>query len=182
MTQEIYQKAMKFAGEKHCNQKFPGSDANYLLHLACVSMEILLAYQQSPDFDLDFAVQLAILHDVIEDTDTKYEEVKTHFGEKVADGVWALTKNEALDTKTEKMADSLARINRQPKEVGMVKLADRITNLQQPPHYWTKEKMTAYRQEAKTIAKVLVGKNEFLNNRLHAKITAYQSWITDQFV
>ena len=140
MTQEIYQKTMRFAGEKHHDQLFPGSSANYLLHIASVSMEILLAFQHSPDFDLDFAVQLAILHDVIEDTDTTFEELEEQFGERVAAGVLALTKNDNLPSKSAKMMDSLARINRQPKEVGMVKLADRITNLQEPPGYWNNQK------------------------------------------
>ena len=40
MIQSIYQKAMKFAGEKHASQKVPGSNANYLLHLSNVAMEI----------------------------------------------------------------------------------------------------------------------------------------------
>ncbi|KAA3640033.1 MAG: bifunctional (p)ppGpp synthetase/guanosine-3',5'-bis(diphosphate) 3'-pyrophosphohydrolase, partial [Bacteroidetes bacterium] len=120
MTQELYQKAMKFAGEKHHDQLFPGSQANYLLHLASVSMEILLAYQHEPDFDLDYAVQMAILHDVIEDTKTTFEELKNHFGEKIADGVQALTKDEQFSTKADQMTDSLRRINLQPKEVGMV--------------------------------------------------------------
>jgi (p)ppGpp synthase/HD superfamily hydrolase len=177
MIQERYQKAMKFAGEKHCHQQVPGTVANYLLHLANVSMEILLAYQNAPVFDLDFAVQLAILHDIIEDTDTSYEELKTHFGQQIATGVLALTKNQQLPTKAEQMTDSLTRINQQPKEVGMVKLADRITNLQQPPHYWSVAKMTAYRSEAKLIASSLTDKNEYLHQRLLKQIEAYKSFL-----
>lgn len=178
MTQEIYQKAMKFAGEKHHDQLFPGSTANYLLHLASVSMEILLAYQNEPDFELDYALQMAILHDVIEDTDTTFEEVKEHFGKKVAEGVNALTKDNQLSTKADQMADSLMRINHQPKEVGIVKLADRITNLQQPPNYWSTEKKITYRTEAQSIVEALSGKNEYLEQRLLSKISSYQSWIS----
>ncbi len=177
MTQEIYQKAMKFAGEKHCDQLYPGSTANYLLHIANVSMEIFLAYQNAPDFDLDQAIQLAILHDVIEDTDTDYQEVKTRFGVPIADGVLALTKDETLSGKAEKMADSLERINRCAKEVGMVKLADRISNLQKPPHYWSQQKITNYREEAKTILMALTDKNEYLQNRLAQKIEDYKSFL-----
>ena len=177
MTQEIYQKAMKFAGEKHCDQQFPGSTANYLLHIANVSMEIFLAYHNAPDFDLDQAIQLAILHDVIEDTDTDYQEVENRFGKQIADGVLALTKDETLPGKAEQMADSLERINQQAKEVGMVKLADRISNLQAPPHYWSKQKITQYREEAKTILMALTNKNEYLHNRLTQKIENYKSFL-----
>ncbi|MEZ4979940.1 MAG: hypothetical protein R2772_11695 [Chitinophagales bacterium] len=55
MTQGVYQKALRFAGEKHRNQKVPGTQANYLLHISNVAMEILLAYQNGDKFDLDFA-------------------------------------------------------------------------------------------------------------------------------
>lgn len=173
MTQDYYQKAMKFAGEKHHDQKVPGTRANYPLHLANVSMEIIIAHKQSNDFDLDFAVQVAILHDVLEDTPTGFEEVKELFGEEVARGVQALTKNESLASKIEKMQDSLKRINEEPREVGMVKLADRITNLQTPPSHWSEEKIAAYLQEAKFIAMELTEKNEYLHERLLDKIEGY---------
>ena len=59
MTQEIYQKAIKFSGEKHKNQKVPGTEANYLVHISNVAMEILVAYMINPlcilnntDFDI----------------------------------------------------------------------------------------------------------------------------------
>lgn len=38
------------------------------------------------------------------------------------------------------MQDSLRRIKSQPREVWMVKMADRITNLQPPPGHWSEEK------------------------------------------
>jgi guanosine-3',5'-bis(diphosphate) 3'-pyrophosphohydrolase len=46
-----------------------------------------------------------------------------------------LTKKENLP-KGEKMVDSLKRIKDLQKEVWAVKLADRITNLQEPPQSW----------------------------------------------
>ncbi|NOU60162.1 HD domain-containing protein [Marinifilum caeruleilacunae] len=177
MTQEIYQKAIKFAGEKHKNQQVPGTNSNYLLHISNVAMEILMAYAAANTFDLDFAVQLAILHDTLEDTDTKLEELSEAFGDRVAKGVLALTKNEQLSTKQEQMMDSLNRINQLEKEVGMVKLADRITNLQEPPGHWTKDKMLAYRKEALMICEELFDKNEYLHRRLEQKIEDYQVYL-----
>ena len=164
---------MKFAGEKHCNQKVPGSSANYLLHISNVAMEILTAYNNQPEFDLAFTVQVAILHDVLEDTETSFKELEDHFGTEVTIGVLALTKDESLPTKKEAMADSLKRINEQRFEVGMLKLADRIINLQQPPNHWTQEKMENYLEEAKLISNQLNGKNDYLNLRLEKKIKDY---------
>lgn len=175
MTQEIYQKAMKFAGEKHSDQKVPGSNSNYLLHLANVAMEVLMAYQFENNFDLNYAIQVAILHDTIEDTTADFEEVKSVFGEKIAEAVQALTKNEKLTSKEDRMKDSLERINKLQKEVGLVKLADRITNLQKPPKHWTKDKIQKYQEEARFILERLKGKNDYLHDRLGRKIKEYES-------
>jgi len=177
MTQEIYQRAIKFAGEKHKDQKMPGSNSNYLLHISNVSMEILMAYAAEKNFDVDFAIQLAILHDTIEDTNTEFGELKETFGERVAQGVLALSKNENLPSKEEQMLDSLLRINQLEKEVGMVKLADRITNLQEPPYYWDKVKKEKYRKEAEIISETLINKNDYLNNRLENKIEEYIQYL-----
>lgn len=117
MTQDINQKAIKFAGEKHRGQKVPGTNANYLLHISNVAMEIMIAFSANNNFDLHFAIQVALLHDTIEDTDTSFDEIKQEFGERVAIGVQALTKNDKFPTKREKMADSLYRINEADKEV-----------------------------------------------------------------
>ncbi len=177
MIQEIYQEAMKFAGEKHCDQKIPGSSANYLLHVSNVVMEVLMAHQAKPDFDIQLTVQIAALHDTIEDTDTTFSEIGDRFGEKVANAVQALTKNESLPTKREKMIDSLTRINQLSKEVGIVKIADRITNLQPPPSTWASEKAEKYLEEARIISKQLKGKNEYLDHRLQLKIVEYRSYM-----
>ncbi|MBK6622679.1 MAG: bifunctional (p)ppGpp synthetase/guanosine-3',5'-bis(diphosphate) 3'-pyrophosphohydrolase [Saprospirales bacterium] len=173
-TQDLYQQAMKFAGEKHSEQLVPGSNANYLLHIANVSMEILLAHRHTPDFDLDFAMQTAILHDTLEDTETSFDEIADTFGPKIAEAVLALTKDPAIPSKKERMMDSLRRINEREKEVGIVKLADRITNLQEPPDTWKMEKVRAYLEEAAFIAEALKNKHGYLSDRLALKIREYE--------
>jgi len=177
MTQELYQKAMKFAGEKHSNQLVPGTKANYLLHIANVAMEVLMAHSIENNFDVNFAVQIAILHDTIEDTDTDFSEIKSIFGEAIAQGVQALTKDETVLPKEDRMSDSLLRVNKLQKEVGLVKIADRITNLQSPPKHWSSEKITAYHSEAKLISNTLKYKNEYLNTRLDHKIEVYNKFV-----
>lgn len=174
MTQELYQKAMKYAGDKHSNQNVPGTNSNYLLHVSNVAMEVLMAFNFGKTFDINFAIQTAILHDTIEDTDANFEEIKNYFGEPIARAVEALTKNKNLGTKSEQMIDSLKRINKLQKEVGLVKIADRITNLQSPPKHWSIDKITKYCEEAKLISKTLSGKNEYLNKRLDSKINTYE--------
>ena len=177
MIQEIYQKAMRFAGEKHAHQQVPGTQANYLLHISNVAMEVLQAHAAEANFDLALAIQAAILHDTIEDTDATFEEVAEHFGERVANSVSSLSKNTSLPDKKEQMLDSLQRLHASEKEAGIVKLADRITNLQSPPKHWSKEKAANYREEAKLILSSLSGKNDYLESRLEAKIEAYKQYL-----
>ena len=105
--------AIIFAASKHAekNQKVPGTNLPYVVHISNVTMEILLANQISPDFDLDFAIKLALLHDTLEDTSANFDEISKEFGLEVAQGVMALTKNEELP-KSERMFDSLSRIKK----------------------------------------------------------------------
>ena len=173
-SQEHYLKAWNFASAIHNSQKLPGSELPYINHIGLVAMEAAAAIAAGNSIqNPDLLVQCALLHDAIEDTETTYEDIKNKFGEAVADGVLALTKNEKLPSKLEQMQDSLQRINQQPAEVWMVKLCDRITNLQPPPHYWTKEKIARYRNEASLILEQLGEANEFLAKRLAQKIKDY---------
>ena len=174
--QTQYQRAIRFAGERHGDQKMPSSNASYLVHLANVAMEVIFAAPQSTDFDLEFAVQVALLHDVIEDTPTTLEEVRGHFSEPVAEAVLALTKNELLPA-NEQIPDSLKRIKNLQKEVWAVKLADRISNMQKPPSSWSTEKRRKYLEDARLILQELKGGNAYLENRLALLIENYQKFI-----
>ncbi|MCP4022775.1 MAG: bifunctional (p)ppGpp synthetase/guanosine-3',5'-bis(diphosphate) 3'-pyrophosphohydrolase [Desulfobacteraceae bacterium] len=175
-SQDKYIEAYRYAAGKHKNQKFPGTDWSYIVHLSMVSMEIIASLNHESDVDGDLAVQAAILHDILEDTDTNYSELRSQFGQKIADGVLALTKDQRLD-KQKRMADSLHRIKAQPKEIWMVKLADRITNLQPPPEYWDMDKRQKYLTQADLILKELKGGSEYLANRLKDKIEIYKNFI-----
>jgi len=173
--QSAYQKAIRFAGEKHANQKMPASEASYLVHLSNVAMEVILAERHTDDFDLTFAVQVALLHDVLEDTPATFEEVAANFSEEIAEAVLALSKNDELPSDIQ-IPDSLMRIKALRKEVWAVKLADRITNMQQPPKNWSLEKKKHYRQVAKLILQELEGGNAYLEARLKEKIEEYRGY------
>ena len=119
---------------------------------------------------------VALLHDVIEDTPCTYEDVLDHFPRPVADAVLALTKNEELP-REEQIPDSLGRIKSMPKEVWSVKLADRISNMHEPPPSWSREKKVKYREDARLILSELRGGNAYLESRLSGLIQAYGAFI-----
>lgn len=163
-----YVAALRFAAERHKAQQVPGTELPYLVHLTSVAAEVIAALPTTPVDDPDLAVVCALLHDTIEDTATTYEQLVV-FGASIADGVQALTK-------TAGMADSLRRIRLQPREIWMVKLADRITNLAPPPAKWTRDKCRAYREEAIAIADALGAASATLDSRLRSRIASYASF------
>lgn len=177
-SQDKYVCAWRFAASYHNDQKFPGTDWPYIVHISMVCMEVFAAVAEEPDTDGDLAVQCALLHDTLEDTAATYEVLRKEFGQAVADGVLALTKNAEL-AKELRMRDSLSRILRQPKEIGMVKLADRITNMQPPPEHWTSEKRSDYLEQAREIFSALKGASPCLSRRLSDKMKAYEDYVGD---
>ena len=114
----------------------------------------------------------ALLHDTLEDTEVSYSDLSLLFTKTVADGVQALSKNPQLP-KAEQMRDSLARIQQQPYEVWLVKLADRINNLQYAPPYWSEAKIQAYKDEAELILQSLGAASAVLSQRLAERIQVY---------
>lgn len=170
--QESWLQAWHFAARAHRAQKLPGTDLPYLVHVGAVAMEVLVAHQQDPLEHPSIAVQCALLHDVLEDTSTQESELVACFGDAVAAGVRALTKDASL-SKREAMLDSLYRIKTQPVDVWAVKLADRITNLASPPSHWSLEKIASYREEAQLILDALQDAHPLLARRLANRIAEY---------
>jgi (p)ppGpp synthase/HD superfamily hydrolase len=96
--QDKYLYAYRFAAEAHKGQWIPGTtDLPYITHVSCVSMEVIAALQVESGLDGNFAVQCALLHDVIEDAGVSFDQIKSKFGETIAQGVAALSKNPDLD-------------------------------------------------------------------------------------
>lgn len=178
---EIYLRAWHFATRAHVGQTYGGSEpglhVEYINHIGSVAMEVIHSISDDSRYDAVLAIQCALLHDTLEDTDATYEQLVEHFGEPTARGVQALTKNKELPTKVAQMQDSLRRIQQQPVEIWIVKMADRITNLYDPPYYWDQNKITAYREEALLIYRTLRSAHDGLAKRLLEKIQNYQRFI-----
>lgn len=174
---DLYRKALYFACNAHNEQKMPASELPYFLHISEVMTETLMAFQETNDTNLNqkLGVLVAILHDTVEDTSVTLEEIENQFGKEVKDGVWAMTKDESLP-KEKQMSDSLEKLLKQPIEVQFVKLADRIVNLKEPPHYWNTEKRKKYHKEAKLILEKLGKANQYLAKRLEEKIKEYEQY------
>jgi len=176
--QEIWQLASKLHnGQKYGGLK-DGEQVEYINHIGSVVFEILNAIQSTENMNAGLAIKCAILHDTIEDTSASYEKINELFGHEVASGVLALTKNDKIEGQIEKMLDSLKRIKEQRVEIWAVKMADRISNLYQPPYYWEDEKKLKYIEEAEVIFHELKDGNQYLAERLKGKIKEYHRFLS----
>ena len=70
---------------------------------------------------------VAVLHDVVEDTDVTEDEVREAFGDEIADGVMAMTKLEKVDGRHESYREYLDRVRANPLAL-LVKAADMVDN------------------------------------------------------
>ncbi|MDQ1165849.1 HD domain-containing protein [Flavobacterium sp. SORGH_AS_0622] len=176
------QNVWQLVSKLHDGQKYggvsEGERVEYINHIGSVVFEVLNATRLTENMNSDLAVKCAMLHDTIEDTTFDYEKVNDLFGSQVASGVLALTKNDQITDSLEKMLDSLNRIKQQPIEVWAVKMADRISNLYEPPYYWNDEKKLKYIEEAEIIHNELKDGNEYLARRLKIKIKEYYRFLS----
>ncbi len=129
-------RAYKLADAAHEGQ-MRSSGEKYITHPLSVA-SILLDYCMDTD-----TICAALLHDVVEDTDTTLDEIKKQFGEDVALLVDGVTKigQVPLNTKEEQHAENIRKILMAMSKdirVIIIKLADRLHNMRtlyaRPPH------------------------------------------------
>jgi (p)ppGpp synthase/HD superfamily hydrolase len=179
-SHDAWHAAWELAAEAHLGQAIPGREIPYLSHVGAVAMEVSWAIaaraERQPVARPTLAIQCALLHDVVEDTAVTIAQIAGRFGDDVARGVAALTKDPAAGDKAAQMRDSLERIRQCPPEVWMVKLADRIHNLREPPPHWSAAKIRDYRDQARAIHAALAEACPVLGPRLLERIEAYAAF------
>ena len=137
----IIEVVANFALSKHEGQEYfvDGKSCPYFYHLENVR-KIINKYVDEDNPKKEKLEIIALLHDIIEDTDVTYNQLKEMVGEDIAKAVMALTKNESLPY-VDRLKDSLKRICEEDIDVGQVKLADRICNLMEFPKTWDNKKI-----------------------------------------
>ncbi|MDD4069484.1 MAG: bifunctional (p)ppGpp synthetase/guanosine-3',5'-bis(diphosphate) 3'-pyrophosphohydrolase [Candidatus Izemoplasmatales bacterium] len=125
---DFIRSAFDYAEQAHHGQ-LRKSGEPYIVHPRDVAIT-LAEYEVDPN-----TLVAGLLHDIIEDTDTTYDEIKEKFGEEVADIVEGLTKLDQLKYQISKAAQQVK--NHQKMVLAMardirvifVKLADRLNNM-----------------------------------------------------
>ncbi len=157
--------AFKFAAVKHREQIRKDAAQNpYIVHPVNVTF-ILWGVGLVTDIDTLIA---ALLHDTIEDTGTKENEIADRFGITVLNIVKEVTD----DKEKPKHERKILQIEHAPtlsNEAKLVKLADKISNIDDvinnPPPDWSNERRHEYLDWAEQVVNGLRGINKPLENR-----------------
>ena len=134
-------KAFEIANKGHKNQKRYSGDP-YITHPLNVAI-----YLSDLSMDIE-TITSALLHDLIEDTDITYDDLKKEFGTTVADIVDGVTKLDKINynSKEEAKADGIRKmVVAMSKDIRVLilKLADRLHNIQTIDYVddWKKERI-----------------------------------------
>ena len=137
----ILQKAFNLASAGHIDQKRDSGEP-YITHPLHVAI-----YLSELSMDLETIVS-AILHDLIEDTDITYNDIKKEFGKEIADIVDGVTKLDKINynSKEEAKADAIRKmVIAMSKDIRVLilKLADRLHNIETIDYLneWKQEKI-----------------------------------------
>ncbi len=139
--QAYINRAFQYAYEGHNGQNRKSGEP-YITHPLHVAL-----YLCELNFDKE-TIAAALLHDLIEDTDISYEDLKKEFGEEVADIVDGVTKLDKIkySSNEEAKADAIRKmVIAMSKDIRVLilKLADRLHNIQTIEYHqdWKQEKI-----------------------------------------
>ena len=156
MSDLVY-RAMQFAKARHGDQKRKYTDEPYWTHPVAVAgiLEDLNAK--------DEVIAAAMLHDVLEDTPTSFEELDREFGHVVADLVMEVTNVSRFEdgNRAERKAKDKAHLAKSSFWGATIKLADLIDNTRTIVKHDPKFAVT-YLQEKRELLRVLEHGHRFL--------------------
>jgi len=116
-------KAQELAYKAHKGQKRKYTEEPYFNHVASVARMVSEILPGNSD-----AVEIAYLHDVLEDTEVTYEELEEEFGFEVASRVLALSDLNKDGNRASRKAGYAAQISTSDSVVHTIKLCDLIDN------------------------------------------------------
>lgn len=133
MAQWSYQmifKMMKFVEEKHKGQVRKGSGADYVTHPIAVSY-LVCTYKRSRN--IKELITVCHGHDLLEDTDTTFEELVKEFGPFVASLIYELTNDEEEIKRVGKLEYHKKKFQGLSNYGLIIKLCDRLHNISDNP-------------------------------------------------
>ena len=152
-------RAYAFAAERHTDQRRKGCrNEPYINHLAEVAA-LVSAATDGADPNL---IAAAVLHDTLEDTETRFAELEHEFNRDVADLVAEVTDDKSLP-KQRRKALQVEKTPAKSTRAKMIKIADKISNfralVKSPPDTWSEERKSGYLAWARRVVNGARGAN-----------------------
>ncbi len=121
---ELISRALAKASEAHADQTRNGSGGlPYIEHPRMVAATLA-----THDYS-DATLAAALLHDVVEDSDTTVAELRAEFGDEIADLVAALSDDESIEDYRARKEEHRARVTDVDGDAFAIYAADKLTNL-----------------------------------------------------
>ncbi len=158
-------RAAAFAAWKHRDQRRKDAKASPYINHPIALTDVLWTEGHVRD---PIVIAAALLHDTMEDTETRKQELSGTFGTEVAGIVEEVTDIKWLKKRSRDKVQG-SRASRSSTEAKLVKLADKICNLRdviaRPSRDWTLERKREYFDKAKYVVDQVRGTNERLERR-----------------
>lgn len=158
--------AVDFAARKHKRQRRKDPEKTpYINHPIGVAR--ILTHEAGIT---DVAIlQVALLHDTVEDTDTEFSEIEEIFGTEVREMIEEVTDNKSL-SKEERKRLQIEHAAHSSYGAKLVKLADKLYNLRDlncsTPEGWTEQRVQEYFIWASRVVNAMRGTNPTLEASL----------------
>jgi guanosine-3',5'-bis(diphosphate) 3'-pyrophosphohydrolase len=164
--------ALHFAAQRHRDQRRKDvARSPYVNHL----IEVLRLLWHQGGIRDEAILAAGLLHDTVEDTDTRPEELAERFGPEVRDLVLEVTDDKALEKATRKRLQIEHAPHKSP-GAACIKLADKSSNVYDishtPPADWSEERLLAYLDWAEAVVSSLPPANSGLLAHFQRTLTA----------
>ena len=123
MREERIFDAVEFAAKAHRGHYRKGTKVPYLIHLLNVA-KILINLEAEEE-----VIIAGLLHDTIEDTNVTIEEIRSEFGDKVAELVLCASEPVKSDTWENRKSHTIVYLKTCPRDVLLLACADKLDNI-----------------------------------------------------
>lgn len=158
----LVMRAAKFAADAHRHQRRADKEKSPYIGHPLALADILTNEGGVTDVSVIVA---ALLHDVVEDTETSIAEIHAQFGVEVAGIVAEVSDDKALEP-AERKRLQVVKAPSKSDQAKLVKLADKTANLRDiasaPPAHWSMDRRHQYFDWAREVVQGLRGVNPAL--------------------
>lgn len=119
----IEEEAIHFVFKAFNDMKRKKEDIALAFHSISVATMLL-----NENYDKEI-VLTGLLHDIIEDSEYTYDDIKEKFGETIANNVVMLSENQTIEGFEERKNEFIERLTKVPDYIIIVELADKLQNL-----------------------------------------------------